>query len=104
MRPAVHAADFYLSSLCVLVAAMVMGAAMTEHQNVWIATPVLFTMAGLAASIVGVVVMRISMHGRSLFFNAFANVFAFEIICFWYSLPYWFISYVAINKPNKVPK
>jgi len=45
----ISSADFYLSFLCILAAAITMGALITEHRRVWIGLPVLFGMVGLTA-------------------------------------------------------
>jgi hypothetical protein len=77
VRPAAQAADFYVSSLCVLVAALAIGTVMEEFQLVWIGMPVLFFMTGLSALIAAALVAA-ATYGRPLFlrFLAFLPILA----------------------------
>lgn len=64
---AVLSADFYLSFLCLLAAAMAMGASMTEYQRVWLGLPVLFAMAGLKVFLIAALLIRAVNRHRPWF-------------------------------------
>lgn len=87
LKPAVPAADFYVSSLCILAAAMTMGAAMMESQRVWIGMPVLFVMAGLAVFLAAAVVMRVVPRGRPWFSRGIAYLSALSVMIVSYLIP-----------------
>jgi hypothetical protein len=87
LRPTVPAADFYVSSLCVLAAAMAMGTAMPEFQRAWIGMPVLFAMAGLAAFLAAAVVTRAAAHKRPWFYRGILWLSALSAVIVQYVIP-----------------
>jgi len=80
LTPAIPAADFYVSSLCVLAAAVAMGSAMTEFQQVWIAMPVLFAMAGLVMLIAAAGTMRVAARRYPWFYRGAACLLALPVL------------------------
>lgn len=72
LRPVISAADSYVSSACVLAAAMTMGAAMMESQPVWIGMPVLFALSGLAALLASALGIRVMADKRPLYYFCIA--------------------------------
>lgn len=80
-------ADLYISSLCVLAAAMSLGAAMTDFQQVWVEMPVLFAVAGLTILLAAAVVMRVAAHGRPWFYRCMMCLFALSAVIVSYVIP-----------------